>query len=389
MSAITTARPEASSATSRQVAYLCAPALVFLGVRAVGLVVLAWMAARNGRSITTALTSWDGHWFLGLAQGGYGAAGGDLVDAHFQHDQSNLLAFFPGYPALTSLMSHLPGVTLVDAGFAVTVMAGLACSYGLVRLGELLPGGSRRLGLVLAALFAASPMAVVLSMTYSEALFCAFAIWSLAFLLERRWVWAGVLCALSGLVRPTAAAVVVAVCAAAVIAIARREDGWRPWVGALVAPVGLVGYLAWVAVRTGRWDGWFEVQQRGWGSQFDGGFATFKFALDALASGRSVLEVLTVGLCVAAIALVVLCIRRRVPWPLIVYGVAVLIMDLGSNGLMNSKARLMLPAFVLLIPLGMALVRRLGSTQWLTLVSVAVMSAWFGAYTITAWPYAI
>ncbi|GAA3439704.1 hypothetical protein [Kutzneria kofuensis] len=389
MSAITTARPEASSATSRQVAYLTAPALAFLGVRAVGLVVLAWMAARNGRSITTALTSWDGHWFLGLAQGGYTGAGGDLVDAHFQHDQSNLLAFFPGYPALTSLVAHVPGVTLVDAAFAVTVLAGLACSYGLVRLGEQVPGGSRRLGLVLAALFAASPMAVVLSMTYSEALFCALAVWSLVFLLDRRWLWAGVFCALSGLVRPTAAAVIVAVGIAAVIAIVRREDGWRPWVGALLAPVGLVGYLAWVGVRTGRWDGWFEVQQRGWGSHFDGGLATFKFALDALASGRSVLEVLTVGLCVAAAVLVVLCIRQRVPWPLIAYGVAVLIMDLGSNGLMNSKARLMLPAFVLLIPLAAALIKRRASTLVLTLTAVAVVSAWFGAYSITAWPYAI
>lgn len=389
MSAITTARPGASPALSRQVAYLTAPALVFLGVRAVGLVVLAWMAARNGRSITTALTSWDGHWFLGLAQGGYSGAGGDLVDAHFQHDQSNLLAFFPGYPALTSLVAHLPGATLVDAAFAVTVLSGLACSYGLVRLGTLLPGGSRRLGLVLAALFAASPMAVVLSMTYSESLFCAFAVWSLVFLVDRRWLWAGVCCALAGLVRPTAAAVIVAVGLAAVIAITRREDGWRPWVGALLAPLGLLGYLAWVGVRTGRWDGWFDVQQRGWGSQFDGGAATFKFALDALASGRSVLEVLTVGLCVAALALVVLCVRQRVPWPLIAYGVAVLIMDLGSNGLMNSKARLMLPAFVLLIPLAMALVKRRGSTQWLTLAAVAVMSAWFGAYSITAWPYAI
>jgi len=72
--------------------------------------------------------------------------GSDLVDAHFQHDQSNLLAFFPGYPALTSLVAQPAGATLVDAAFAVTVLSGLACSYGLVRLGTLLPGGSRRLG---------------------------------------------------------------------------------------------------------------------------------------------------------------------------------------------------------------------------------------------------
>jgi hypothetical protein len=108
-----------------------------------------------------------------------------------------------------------------------------------------------------------------------------------------------------------------------------------------------------------------------------------------MASGRSVLEVLTVGLCVAAVVLIVLSVRQRVPWPLIVYGIAVLVMDLGSNGLMNSKARLMLPAFALLIPLAMALVKRRPSTVWLTLAGVAVMSAWFGAYSITAWPYAI
>ena len=37
-------------------------------------------------------------------------------------------------------------------------------------------------------------------------------------------------------------------------------------------------------------------------------------------------------------------------WPLVLYGTLVLAMDLGANGLMNSKARLLLPAFTLLIP---------------------------------------
>ena len=391
MSAITTARPEAGSASSttwRQVAHLTAPALTFLGVRAVGLLVLAWMSARNGRGVTSVLTSWDGHWFLGLAQGGYAHAPGNLVDAHFQHDVNNLLAFFPGYPALTSVLSGL-GLSLVDAAFTVTVLSGIACSYALVRLGTRIPGGSRRIGLVLAALFAASPMAVVLSMAYSEALFCALAAWTLVFLFERNWVAAGLFCVAAGLVRPTAAALVVTIGIAAVVAIVRRRDGWRPWVGALLAPVGLVGYLAWVGVQTGRWDGWFVVQQRGWGSEFDGGVATVKFAMDALSSGRSVLESLTVWLLVTAIALVAIAVRQRVPWPLVVYGIAVLIMDIGSNGLMNSKARLLLPAFTLLIPVAVALVKRRPSTVLLTLGAVSVASAWFGAYAITAWNYAI
>ena len=50
---------------------------------------------------------------------------------------------------------------------------------GAVQPGELVPGGSRRTGLLLTALFAATPMSVVLSMAYTEALFCALVAWAL------------------------------------------------------------------------------------------------------------------------------------------------------------------------------------------------------------------
>ena len=46
-------------------------------------------------------------------------------------------------------------------------------------LGRSVRTGSTKSALVLVTLFAASPMAVVLSMTYSEATFCAFAVWAL------------------------------------------------------------------------------------------------------------------------------------------------------------------------------------------------------------------
>ncbi|WP_236650151.1 glycosyltransferase family 39 protein [Kutzneria albida] len=382
-------RPVSETATWRQVLRLTAPALVFLSVRGVGLLVLAWMAERNHRTVTAALTSWDGHWYLGLASGGYDGAPADLVDAHGRHNPDNLLAFFPGYPTVVRLFANLPGLSLVDAAFLVTVLSGLVCSYGLLRLGTRVTGGSRRAGLLLVALFAASPMAVTLSMTYSEAMFCALAAWALVGVLERNWPLAGLCCAAAGLVRPTAGALVLAVGLAALVAILRRQDGWRPWLGGLLAPLGLVGYLLWVASRTGRLDGWFEVQRQGWGSVFDGGGATIRFALDALASGRSVLEVITVGLVVLAIALVVVCLRRGVQWPLVVYAVGVLAMDLGANGLMNSKARLMVPAFTLLLPIVVGLAKRRPGTVLLTVASAAVASAWFGAYSLTAWPYAI
>jgi hypothetical protein len=64
-------------------------------------------------------------------------------------------------------------------------------------------------------------------------------------------------------------------------------------------------------------------------------------------------------------------------------------MDLGANGLMNSKARLLLPAFTLLIPPAMALAKRRPGTVVTVLVGVVVASAWFGAYSLTGWHYAI
>jgi hypothetical protein len=232
-------------------------------------------------------------------------------------------------------------------------------------------------------------MSVVLAMAYSEAMFCALAAWALVGVLERRWLLAGACCALAGLVRSTGAALVLAMCLAAVLAIVSRQSSWRTWVGALLAPAGLFGYLAWVGVRTGEWNGWFALQERGWGTGFDGGAATLRFSLDALADARSVLEVVTVALIVVALALLVVMIVQRVEWPLIVYAAGVLAMDLASNGLMNSKARLMLPAFTLLIPVATGLARRRPATMVVTLCGLAVASSWFGAYALTSWGYAI
>jgi hypothetical protein len=102
-----------------------------------------------------------------------------------------------------------------------------------------------------------------------------------------------------------------------------------------------------------------------------------------------VLEVATVALIVIAAVLLVIGIVRKVEWPLLVYGAGVLAMDLASNGLMNSKARLMLPAFTLLIPVALALAKRRTATMALTLCALAVASSWFGAYALTSWGYAI
>jgi hypothetical protein len=184
---------------------------------------------------------------------------------------------------------------------------------------------------------------------------------------------------------------VLAVWLAVLVAVFTRRDGWRPWVGGVLAPVGLVGYLAWVGVQTGQWNGWFLLQQRGWDSGFDGGAATGKFAMDVLAGNttREVFEYATVGLVLVGLVLAVLTFVRRLEWPLLVYGTGVLVMDLASNGLMYSKVRLLVPAVTLLIPVAVGLAKRRTSTLVLVLCGLAMASAWFGAYAITGWGYAI
>jgi hypothetical protein len=369
---------------------VAAPALIWLTVRLIGLLVLAWDSRAGDHPLVSRLTRWDGQWLLGIAGGGYSGVPLGLVDAHGHRGAATPLAFFPGYPATVSVLRFVAGIDLTTAGLVVSLVAGLTLAFGLARLGALVPGGSRWAGLVLVALVAAAPMGVVWTMTYSEGLFCAAAVWALVAVLRREWVAAGWCTALAGLVRPTGFALLGAVGLALLVVVVRRQDGrLRAVVGAVLASLGAVGYLGYVAARTGSWTGWFALQRRGWNSRFDAGRATWRFTGEVLASGRSVLAVVTVAVLAGALVLLVLCVRLRVPWPLWVYSAGVLVMDLGSNGLMGSKARLLLPAFPLLIPVALGLSRRRPGTVYAVLTAAALASAWFGAYALTGWRYAI
>ena len=123
--------------------------------------------------------------------------------------------------------------------------------------------------------------------------------------------------------------------------------------------------------------------------EFDGGLATARFTIQTLATNTSALETLTVWISLAGMALLALCVRDRLPWPLIAFAVLVLVEDLGSNGLMYSKVRLMLPAFPLLLPLATGLAKRRTATVVCGLSLFLCFGLWFGAYSLTAWQYAI
>ena len=157
----------------------------------------------------------------------------------------------------------------------------------------------------------------------------------------------------------------------------------------LLAPLGLLGYLGFVGWRTGSPTGWFTIQSTGWGSRFDGGASLLRFLGRALTDGHEVYDLAVLLSLAASVTLLVVAVRMRLPWPLLVYAAAVLVTVWASDGQIHSRVRLLLPAFPLLIPVAVGLARRRTGTAVAVVVAAALASAWFGGYTLTIWRYAI
>ncbi|MGW7618915.1 mannosyltransferase family protein [Streptomyces antimycoticus] len=358
-----------------------APALLaYAGTRLLGLVVLAIWGAFADKSPHQLLSArWDSLWYTRIAEEGYGYTV-HLPDGAVHSN----LAFFPLLPALERVISAIAPLDAADAGLLVSWVTSLFAAWGIFAIGDLLYG--RRVGLTLAVLWGVLPVGIVQSMAYSESLFTALAAWGVYAALTRRWLWAGLFAALAGLTRPVGAAVVAALWVAAAVELlpeGRRRQAWRTHrgllAGVVLAPLGWLGYVAWVAVRTGSVTGYFDVQN-GWGNGFDGGLAFAGFIGGLLikppfVGGLGLL--LGVG---ALIWLAIRCVRQRQPLPLLAYGGAVLVLALAAKGYFGSKPRLLIPAFPLLLPIAVALARLRPVRTALVLGSAGLASAVYGAF---------
>ncbi|WP_328701449.1 hypothetical protein [Amycolatopsis pittospori] len=363
--------------------------LLYLMIRTASVQLLDLLAARRGQVLTDRLTAWDGQWYLRLAVHGYADLPGTL-DAARQPYADAPMAFFPLYPRLVEAVMWV-GLDVVTAALTVSVLAGLVLACGLIRIGRAVSADrGDRTGLLLVALWAGAPMAIVFSMAYTEAVFCALAVWALVGVLERRWLLAGACAFAAGLSRSTAVVLVAVVVVAALIAAFRRsEERERALTGALIAPLGVAGYLGFVAYRTGSWTGWQDIELRGWNTEFDFGVETWDSVLARLTADDSVFSTLTVLFLLGAVALAIVAAGIRVPWPLTLYGVGVLALAIGTRGLPDAKIRFILPAFPVLIPIAIGLAKRRTSTAVVAAVAWVVLGAWFSAHALTAWRYAI
>lgn len=368
--------PERTPVWNRVVRSAAPAVMGYVAVRLIGLCCLWIWATAEHESMSVLLgNSYDSVWYLQIADHGYD---------HGESAQSNMV-FFPLYPMLTRAVAVVSPLGTTGTALLLAWTAGIAAAWGMYHLGNHLH--DRRTGIVLAILWGALPHAVVESMAYTESPFTALAVWSLYAVLTKRWLTAGLLCLLAGLSRPTAAALIAVVCLAALVSVVRRPSDWRAWTAIVIAPAGWIGYIAWVGHRVHRLDGWFHIEEEGWKTGWDGGRYTLDFAITVLTE-RSYLALHAVTLVlVVALMLMAHSILQRQPWPLLVYSAALLIMTIGSSGMYHAKARFLLVAFPLLLPVACALAKTRTSGAVVTVSTLTLISAYFGGYLLLVWQW--
>jgi hypothetical protein len=304
---------------------------------------------------------------------------GGLYDNIAAHGYTTTVDYrwFPGYPLVMDTIAWLTGAAA--AGVIVVIVAGLVAAAGLMRLGMLLTS-DRRISLLMVALWAVAPGALVLSMTYSEALFSALAVWALVALVERRWLTAGALTLAAGAVHSTAVVLMAAVGVAALIAIGqapRLHDSWRPIAAMVMAPLGLLGFFTFAGVAQGHFTAWLTDEKSG-GMSFDFGVTTVRMIKYTLLWWPRPFVVLTVLALIAGCMLMLWSLTERMPPYLYVYTAGVVILAMGTNAFyLGSKPRLLLPAFLLALPLARLLAPARNVVLIPLLVTLALASAWF------------
>lgn len=338
--------------------------MVFAASRAVVLVaalVTATIASRFGDDLVTgrpypapspthltlqALGSWDGGWYVVIAENGYPqSAGSDKPWAEF--------AFFPLFPLSIRAASWVTGLSATTAGVAVAMLFGAVAAVLLWVLARRLANAETADRAV--ALFSFFPGSIVLSMAYAEAMMLTFSLACLLALLTRRWAVAGLAAGLATATRPNAVALCACCAWAAGAAIARRRE-WRAVLAPLLSVTGMFAYFAFLGARTGDVLLWFEVQGQTWSERFDFGVGSWNRLRITVADPldlhrpRDVNALLaTVGLLLAVVGMYLLW-RWRPPPVVTIYAVVVVLLALMSQTL-GLRPRFVFTAFPLLMAL--------------------------------------
>ncbi len=280
--------------------------------------------------ILRSLTTWDGDWFVGIAQNGYHLeAFGDTG----YHDY----AFFPLYPMLVRVLA-LPWPNFVGLiAIALNVVLFALALVLLVRLAR--PHLGEALGIRAAALLAIFPFSFVFTMAYSETLTLILVVLSVL-AVERGYAGrAGIAFGLASFTRAQSAFYIVPLLLAA-----RRHGGGRlRWVALGLGPLATLSYIVWVAFFTGSWNGYFG-SYAAWGRNTGGAAAGSGSVGQALAGPLALYFAALMVLLMVSVGLFVFARRDRIPVEYLAIPAIALVMLLISGSL-EAVGRVVLLSF--------------------------------------------
>jgi hypothetical protein len=227
------------------------------------------------------LRLWDSEWYSGIAESGYPVP--LPADPETDRLTYSAWAFYPAFPMLVRvlMLTGLPfGAAAVALNLVLGAVAVLLIWQGFRFALHAAPQPAReRLSLVAAALWCFYPATGVLVMPYTEALACVLVAAALLLLMQRHYLWVGLVAIGLGFTRGVAPALACA--ALAHLVIRWREDraaGTVPLGGQRASAVVMlvataVSAIAWpvvVGVVSGLPWAFFDVQAV-WGQQPDRG----------------------------------------------------------------------------------------------------------------------
>ena len=352
----------------------------YLAVRLVGTLVFGLLSSGHGYAARGMFVFVDSGWYQKIAERGYDTKISPALSP---------FAFDPLYPGLMAFGHTVTGglLSVTAVGLTITWLAAVACSWALFEIGRLLRDA--RTGLIFAVLWALMPSAVIEGALYADTLAICLTAWALYALLRRAWLTAGVLACLAGTTRPTANAIVLTVCLAAVVEFFRlrkqgRSAGWRPWAAAVIAPVGAILFLAYVAYRMGSLGGYMKAQKK-WGTGFGNAgqvLHRIKLGIEGTQSGynNGQAHVTTAVLLIVPILIVVMLVQRQ-RWEVTFYTVVVAAIIYTAIHDYTVVPREMLAAFpILLAPAGWLAKVRHQWIVWALIAILAVAAGWYACY---------
>lgn len=321
---------------------LAKPLILFAVSRVVSLAAIGvGMLFTPGGTLVKQFRIWDGAWYINIATNGYTH---HIPPGTGNPAQANV-AFFPLFPILMRAVHTVTRLGLERSGAIVVFVFGAGAAVGFWLLVRRLrdEGTADRA----VALFVFFPGTLVFSLLYAESVAICFAIFCCLFILEERWVLAGLCGALATAARPNAAGVVVAAAVAALLAYRERRS-LRPFMAVLLAPLGAIGFFLFLWQWTGSWRSWIDVQRRGWHDRFVWDQSWIDIRQWLHHPGQDVWRTILVLSTVFGVIAVVLLFRTAMPIWLKIYALVALAFTMTSLG---TRPRFLVMAFPIFIGL--------------------------------------